>query len=67
MRITEPIRRVTKRSYPRLLFQCAEPGRKGSISGEQKQPSYHRAVSLSSTMSPNEPNTMMLKDRARWR
>ncbi|KAG5610434.1 hypothetical protein H5410_021715 [Solanum commersonii] len=25
MRIAEPIRQVTKRSYPHLLFQCAEP------------------------------------------
>ncbi|KAG5620389.1 hypothetical protein H5410_005607 [Solanum commersonii] len=25
LRIAELVRRVTKRSYPRLLFQCAEP------------------------------------------
>ncbi|KAG5631944.1 hypothetical protein H5410_003661 [Solanum commersonii] len=25
LRIVEPIRRVAKRSYPHLLFQCAEP------------------------------------------
>ncbi|KAG5572236.1 hypothetical protein H5410_062002 [Solanum commersonii] len=25
LRIAEPIRRDAKRSYPRLLFQCAEP------------------------------------------
>ncbi|WMV45658.1 hypothetical protein MTR67_039043 [Solanum verrucosum] len=25
LRIAKPIRRVAKRSYPRLLFQCAKP------------------------------------------
>uniref|UniRef100_M1DUA6 Uncharacterized protein n=1 Tax=Solanum tuberosum TaxID=4113 RepID=M1DUA6_SOLTU len=40
---------------------------KDLIGGEKEQSAYHRIVPRSCTMSPNDPNMTMLKDRARHR
>uniref|UniRef100_M1DI25 Uncharacterized protein n=1 Tax=Solanum tuberosum TaxID=4113 RepID=M1DI25_SOLTU len=55
MRIVEPTRRVAKRSFLVLLFQCAEPKRTDQIGGEKEYSAYRREVPRSCTMSPNDP------------
>ncbi|KAG5631729.1 hypothetical protein H5410_003446 [Solanum commersonii] len=53
-------------SSPSVLVVLSPEG-KDQINGEEEQSAYREAVSRSCTMSPNNPNMAMLKDRARPR
>ncbi|KAG5580514.1 hypothetical protein H5410_051141 [Solanum commersonii] len=53
--MAEPIRRVTKKSYPRLCSSVLSPKRKDQIGCEKEQPACCRAVPRSSTISPYDP------------
>ncbi|KAG5595241.1 hypothetical protein H5410_036473 [Solanum commersonii] len=50
-----------------FCFNVLSPERKDQIGGEKEQSGCRRAVPRSSTIYPNDPNMMILKDRARRR